>query len=76
MAADETFSNVKALQEATAKDVQQRIATAHLRPVPSSAVLSRPLGIHPTPGEAWCESAYAAAPHPIPTLLMTAQPAP
>lgn len=52
MAADETFSSVKALQEATAKDVQQRIATAPLRPLPSSAALSRPQCIHPTPGEA------------------------
>lgn len=49
MAADETFSSVKALQEATAKDVQQRIATAHLRPLPSSAALSKPQCIHPTP---------------------------
>ena len=56
MAADETFSSVKALQEATAKDVGQRIATAHLRPLPSTGASSRPQGIHPIPGKSLLET--------------------
>ena len=60
MASDETFSSVKALQEATAKDVQQRIATVHLRPLLSFAGLSRPQGIHPGKAHCMYESAYAA----------------
>lgn len=51
MAADETFSSARALQEATAKDVQQRIATAHLRPMPSHAAPARPQAIRTAPGE-------------------------
>ena len=51
MAADETFNSARALQEATAKDVEQRIATAHLRPMPSHVAPSRPQAIRPTTGE-------------------------
>lgn len=41
MAADETFSSVQALQDAIAKDVEQRIATAHMRPPPSKPAAAR-----------------------------------
>ncbi len=41
MAADETFSSVEALQDAIAKDVEQRIATAHMRPPPSKPAAAR-----------------------------------
>ena len=51
MAADETFSSARALQDATAKDVEQRIATAHLRPMPGHVGPSRPQGLRLTPGE-------------------------
>ena len=51
MAADATFSDARALQEAIAKDVEQRIATAHLRPMPSVVAPSRPLGLRAIPGE-------------------------
>lgn len=55
MAADETFSSARALQEATAKDVEQRMATAHLQPMRShvapSSLVTRPHGLRLTPGE-------------------------
>ena len=51
MAADETFSSARALQEATAKDVEQRIATAHIRPMLSNVALSRPQVPLATPGK-------------------------
>ena len=41
MAADETFSSVQALQDAVAKDVEQRIATAYMRPPPSKPAAAR-----------------------------------
>lgn len=41
MAADETFGSVQALQDAIAKDVEQRIATAHMRPLPSKTAAAR-----------------------------------
>ncbi len=41
MAADETFSSVQALQDAIAKDVEQRIATAHMRPPPRKPAAAR-----------------------------------
>ncbi len=41
MAADETFSSVQALQDAIAKDVERRIATAHMRPPPSKPAAAR-----------------------------------
>ncbi|KAL0020040.1 hypothetical protein WJX77_006948 [Trebouxia sp. C0004] len=41
MAADDTFSSVQALQDAVAKDVEQRIATAHMRPLPSKPAAAR-----------------------------------
>lgn len=41
MAADETFSSVQALQDAIAKDVEQRIATAHMRLPPSKPEAGR-----------------------------------
>lgn len=51
MAADVTFSDARALQEAIAKDVEQRIATAHLRPMPSNVAPSRPQDLQAIPGE-------------------------
>ncbi len=41
MAADETFSSVQALQHAIAKDVEQRIATAHMRAPTSKPAAAR-----------------------------------
>ena len=58
MAADATFSDTRALQEAIAKDVEQRIATAHLRPMPSNAAPSRSHSLRPIPGETSHKSAY------------------
>ena len=52
MAADETFSSVQALQDAIAKDVEQRIATAHLRPPPSKPAAARGASIlNSAPGD-------------------------
>ena len=51
MAADETFSSVEALQEAIAKDVEQRIATAHLRLMPSKVTAIQHQGTTGAPGE-------------------------
>ena len=41
MAADETFSSVQAFQDALVRDVEQRIATIHLRPLPSKPAAPR-----------------------------------
>ena len=51
MAADETFSSVEALHEAIAKDVEQRIATAHLRAPPSKAPVTPGCFSQPCPGK-------------------------
>ena len=51
MAADETFSSTQALQDAIAEDVEQRIATAHLRAVPSKPATSRPSVVQVAPGK-------------------------
>ena len=50
MAAKETFSSTTALQQAITKDVEQRIATAHLRPVPSRPASIRLHGSSFAPG--------------------------
>lgn len=58
MAADVTFSDARALHEATAQDVEQRIATAPLRPMPSNVAPSRPQGLRLIPGEKSHNSAF------------------
>jgi len=51
MAADETFSSVQAFQDAIAKDVEQRIANAHMGPPPSKPAAARGASIlHSAPG--------------------------
>ena len=50
MAADDTFTSTAALHEAIAEDVEQRIATLHLRQPPSEPAASRGLSSQLGPG--------------------------